>query len=107
MNREILKGHLDMLLMATVHSEPLHGYALIEQLKRKSRGTFELAAGTVYPALYRLEEAGLLASRSSVHGGRNRRVYSITKRGAEALRTQVREWRVFVRGCQTILSEVA
>lgn len=62
MSGEALKGHLDMLLLAAVQARPLHGYALIEELRRRSHGAFDLPEGTVYPALHRLEQAGLLES---------------------------------------------
>jgi hypothetical protein len=62
MQGEVLKGHLDLLLLATVADEPAHGYLVVERLKERSGGALDLAEGTVYPALYRLERSGLLAS---------------------------------------------
>jgi PadR family transcriptional regulator len=59
MNGQVLKGHLDLLLLATVGAGPAHGYAILERLRDRSGGTFDLAEGTVYPALHRLEQAGL------------------------------------------------
>jgi PadR family transcriptional regulator PadR len=63
MKAEELKGHLDLLLLAAVQARSAHGYAIIEELRRLSGGTFDLPEGTVYPALHRLERAGLLSSR--------------------------------------------
>jgi DNA-binding PadR family transcriptional regulator len=54
MQSEVLKGHLEMLLLATVAAEPAHGYRLVERLRDRSQGEFDLAEGTVYPALHRL-----------------------------------------------------
>ena len=65
MRAEILKGHLDLLLLAAVRARPAHGYAVIDELRRRSGGTFDLPEGTVYPALHRLERGGLLASHWS------------------------------------------
>jgi DNA-binding PadR family transcriptional regulator len=65
MRAESLKGHLDALILAVLADGPLHGYAIIEKLKRRSDGTFELPEGTVYPALHRLEAGGLLSSEWS------------------------------------------
>ena len=62
MNRERLKGHLDLLLLSVLAARPAHGYAVITPLRDRSDGAFELPEGTVYPALHRLEDAGLLAS---------------------------------------------
>lgn len=93
MRAELLKGHLDLLLLSVLAAEPLHGYAAIEELKR--RGGFELPEGTVYPALHRLEAAGLLGSRWSSESGRRRRVYSVTRTGRRELTRRRNEWRVF------------
>jgi PadR family transcriptional regulator, regulatory protein PadR len=57
----------------------------LERLRVISDGTFDLPEGTIYPALYRLERAGLLSSRSRVHDGRRRRVYRLTPARAAAL----------------------
>ena len=81
MNPERLKGHLDGLLLAVVADGPAHGYAVITELARRSAGAFDLPEGTVYPALHRLEKAGLLASSWSRDAGRRRRVYEITRAG--------------------------
>src|ERR671931_331125 len=59
MRGEILKGHLEMLLLALLQPGPAHGYAIIEGLRRQSDGAFDLPEGTVYPALHRLERAAL------------------------------------------------
>jgi PadR family transcriptional regulator, regulatory protein PadR len=90
-----LKGHLDLLLLASLSGEPAHGYALVERLRDRSNGAFDLAEGTVYPALYRLERAKLLSSRWAISGGRRRRIYSLTRRGRDALATQRRDWTSF------------
>ena len=62
MNRERLKGHLDLLLLAVLAGGRAHGYTVISALRQRSEGTFDLPEGTVYPALHRLEDAGLLSS---------------------------------------------
>ena len=91
---ELLKGHLDGLILAVLASGPLHGYRIIEELKARSGGELALPEGTVYPALHRLEEAGLLASAWS-DGTRKRRVYRLTRRGRRGLRTRREEWHRF------------
>jgi DNA-binding PadR family transcriptional regulator len=92
---EVLKGHLDLLLLAALSSAPAHGYALVERLRDDSGGTFDLSEGTVYPALYRLERAKLLSSRWTVVSGRRRRIYSLTRAGRRELEKQRREWTRF------------
>jgi DNA-binding PadR family transcriptional regulator len=101
---ETLKGHLDSLILAVVAAEPAHGYVIIEELKRRSRGTFSLPEGTVYPALHRLERAGLLSSGWSSAGGRRRRVYRLTRRGRTRLEASRSEWRDFARAVDAVLA---
>jgi DNA-binding PadR family transcriptional regulator len=103
MKAETLKGHLDGLILATLAAGPAHGYAVIEQLKQRSGGAFELAEGTVYPVLHRLEAEGLLASSWSEAAGRKRRVYRLTRRGRSALDGRRREWRAFSGAVEAVL----
>jgi PadR family transcriptional regulator, regulatory protein PadR len=93
MRAELLKGHLDLLLLAVLADGPLHGYAAIEELRR--RGDFDLPEGTVYPALHRLEDAGAVSSRWSSESGRRRRVYSLTRSGRRELAKRREEWQTF------------
>ena len=82
---------------------PAHGYAVISELRQRSEGTFDLPEGTVYPALHRLEDAGLLSSSWALADGRRRRVYALTAPGAAALAAQQTEYRQFTRGIQAVL----
>jgi len=92
----MLKGHLDMIVLAALSGGPAHGYAVIEAIKRKSGQAFDLPEGTIYPALHRLEQAGLLSSRwTTAESGRRRRVYALTKSGGRALAEQRAVWRQF------------
>jgi PadR family transcriptional regulator, regulatory protein PadR len=103
MNRERLKGHLDLLLLSALAGGPAHGYAIITTLRARSDGTFDLPEGTVYPALHRLEDAGLLASSWSEADGRKRRVYALTTKGATALAAEQTEWKRFASGVHAVL----
>ena len=107
MDRERLKGNLDLLLLSVLSAGPAHGYAIISALRERSEGTFDLPEGTIYPALHRLEEAGLLASSWAQAEGRRRRVYGLTDEGAAALAAQRTEWRRFARGVQAVLGTPA
>src|SRR5690242_989794 len=92
----MLKGHLDMIVLAALAAGPAHGYAVIEEIKRRSGQAFDLPEGTVYPALHRLEEAGLLASRwVTAESGRRRRIYALTRGGQRALAERRAVWRQF------------
>jgi PadR family transcriptional regulator, regulatory protein PadR len=96
MEGEMLKGHLDMIVLAALAAGPAHGYAVIEQIKLKSGQAFNLPEGTIYPALHRLEHAGLLSSRwVTAESGRRRRVYALTRRGERALAERSAVWQQF------------
>ena len=63
MKSDALNGQLDPLILATIADEPAHGYVILQRLKERSGGAFDLAEGTIYPALHRLEHDGLLRAR--------------------------------------------
>jgi len=104
MRAETLKGHLDLLLLAIVTAEPAHGYRIIEELKRRSGGAFDLPEGTIYPALHRLEQSGLLASGWASANGRRRRIYHVTALGRRALSAQRREWAGFKSAIEAVVA---
>jgi PadR family transcriptional regulator PadR len=95
MRAEALKGHLDGLLLAALESGPMHGYAVKEALRDATEGRIDLPTGTVYPALHRLERAGLIAGSWSVVGGRRRRSYELTSAGHAALGGERTNWQEF------------
>ena len=95
MTPQQLKGHLDMLLLAVLEHGPEHGYAVIQRLRERSLGTFDLPEGTVYPALRRLEQQELLSSSWDASSGRKRRVYKLTRGGRRALAEQRATWATF------------
>src|SRR5580658_8150408 len=103
MDRERLKGNLDLLLLSVLSAGPGHGYAIISALRERSGGTFDLPEGTVYPALHRLEDTGQLASSWADVNGRQRRVYGLTEKGAAALAAEQSEWRRFAGGIQAVM----
>ena len=104
MEAEMLKGHLDAIVLAALEAGPAHGYAVIETIKKASGSTFDLPEGTVYPALHRLELAGLLASAwTTPPSGRKRRVYSLTKAGGAALASRRKAWGRFSTAVDTLL----
>ena len=95
MRAEELKGHLDALLLAALEDGPRHGYAVIETLRQSTGGRLDLPTGTIYPALRRLERAGLITGSWSVVAGRRRREYRLTAAGVNALLGKRSEWRDF------------
>ena len=104
----MLKGHLDMLVLATLAAGPAHGYAVIEEMRRRSGEAFDLPEGTIYPVLHRLEQGGLLASRwVTADSGRRRRVYSLTRRGNRVLLERRASWQQFVDAVGALLAGAA
>ena len=97
MASDALKGHLEMLLLAALRSGPAHGYGVINDLKQRSEGVFDLQEGTIYPALHRLEGSGLIESEWSVENGRRRRVYMLTPKGRRTLEEKTSAWLSFSR----------
>jgi len=93
MSGEALKGHFDLLLLAALRGTPARGYAIVEELKARNEGVSDVAEGTIYSALHRLERQGLIESQWSDHSGRRRRVYRLTRRGGHALEEKTQAWK--------------
>src|SRR5687768_10536785 len=99
-----VRGHLDLLLLSVLDAAgPVHGYAVITALRDRSAGAFDLPEGTVYPALQRLERAGLVVSHWDETAPRRRRVYQLTDQGHRARAAKKQEWRGFVGGVQAVI----
>lgn len=107
MRPELLKGHLDALLLAVLELEPRHGYAVIEAVRAGSGGALDLPTGTVYPALHRLERAGLIGSEWETVGGRRRRAYRLTASGHCALKEHRAVWNRFSTAVTALLARRA
>jgi PadR family transcriptional regulator PadR len=107
MQGETLKGHLDLLLLAAVEHRPAHGYAIVETLRERSGGAFDLPEGTLYPALHRLEHGGWVTSRWSEENGRRRRIYELTDRGRERLAEKQKEWLAFAQAVNHVVEGMA
>jgi DNA-binding PadR family transcriptional regulator len=103
MKTDSVKGQLDALILATLDAGPAHGYLVGQALKERSQGAFDLAEGTIYPALHRLERDGLIEGEWSVQAGRRRRVYRLTRTGRGALGARRREWSAFSGAVSAVL----
>jgi transcriptional regulator len=87
-----VRGNLDLMILSVLAHGPAHGYAQIEIIRQRSGGTFELAEGSLYPALHKLETSGLVRSRWEPVDGRRRRVYELTASGRRSLGAHRRRW---------------
>jgi PadR family transcriptional regulator PadR len=94
--RELLKGNTETLLLSLLINQPMYGYQIIKELKERSQGYFRFKEGTLYPALHRLEAAGLVrGSWERLPSGKERRYYHLTDKGRKLLEVMVAEWRGF------------
>ncbi|HZM82861.1 MAG TPA: PadR family transcriptional regulator, partial [Candidatus Limnocylindrales bacterium] len=103
MKADAIRGHLDALILAVVEREPLHGYAIIEELRARSGGELDMPTGSLYPALRRLERAGFLESEWNSASGRDRRTYRLTDAGRKHLKDQRHDWRKFADVIEGVL----
>ncbi len=92
--REMLKGHIDLIILALVSREDLYGYELGKRVKAQTQDGFELREGTLYLAFKRLEENGLVQSYwgDEAAGGGRRKYYRILETGRQHLRARKKEW---------------
>ncbi len=100
---QALKGHLDTLLLASLENGPRHGYAVREALRERGGARFDLPTGTIYPALRRLEAAGLVDGAWAEAGGRRRRLYQLTPAGRRRLASDRASWRDFATAVTALL----
>ena len=101
---DLLQGTLDMLVMRAVSDEALHGYALVHRLKLISGGRLNVKQGSLYPALHRLEQQGILkAEWRDTPSGREAKFYKLTAKGQRRLETEVEEWRELSKAIALVL----
>lgn len=103
MYQDLLRGHVDGMILAVLEPAPLHGYAIMEALRARSGGGLDLPTGTLYPALRRLERAGYLDSTWQTVNGRRRRTYQLTRAGRRALATERTGWHDFAAIVNSLL----
>jgi transcriptional regulator len=90
---DLPQGTLDLLILKVAALGPVHGYAIAQRLQQVSRGVVQVPQGSLYPALHRLENRGLLvADWKATETGREAKFYRLTKKGREQLDTEVAGW---------------
>lgn len=99
------KGTLPTLILESLLREPSHGYRIAQDIKARSEGVLDFKEGTLYPALHKLEQEGLVESYDAIEKGRQRRYYRITDGGRETLEKDRAEWTALSRAVTTILGE--
>ena len=97
---ELLQGTLDLLILKLAALRPVHGYAIAQRIQQISRDALEIRQGSLYPALYRLENRGWLKSEwKQAESGREAKFYSLTKAGRKQLEAETAGWK---RLCEAI-----
>jgi len=101
---ELLKGTLDLLILRTLELEPMHGSAIADRVAQVTKGTFQVKAGSLFPALHRLEQEGWIEGDWHLSpDGRRVRSYTLTRRGRRQLAAETNNWRSIVRAMNQVL----
>ncbi len=93
-NANLLQGTLDLLILRALSLEPNHGLGVARRIRQLTRDTFDVGAGSLFPALHRLEDKGWLASEWGESENRRRaRFYRLTRAGRKQLETELASWK--------------
>lgn len=104
--RDLVRGTLGLLILRTLEPEPRHGVAIADRIAQITRGTFQVKAGSLFPALHRLEQEGAIAGEWSVSdNGRRTKAYRLTAAGRRQLAAEKREWARVVEAMGLVLGE--
>ena len=99
-DKDKLRGHLETMVLSVLEKKSGHGFEIMRRLEDKGCNLLKLKEGTLYPALYRLEEAGYIKGKwednFSERKGPRRRIYSLTKTGKKHLVSQRENWKQFI-----------
>jgi PadR family transcriptional regulator len=102
---DLPQGTLDLLILKTIAAAPLHGYAISQRLEQVSRGVVQVPEGSLYPALHRLENRGLLsADWKKTETGREAKFYRLTRKGRKHLDAEVASWQRLIEAVGLILA---
>jgi transcriptional regulator len=104
---DLLQGTLDMLILKAVSLGPLHGYGVLLRIQQISKDRLEIQQGSLYPALYRLEHQGLIASEwGESENKRKAKYYRLTTAGRRQLQQETRNWNQMAEVMSDILKRV-
>jgi PadR family transcriptional regulator PadR len=104
---DLFTGTLDLLILRTVQSSALHGYAIGRAIRDRSEGVLSVEEGALYPALHRLERKGLLASEWGVsHTGRRAKFYAVTPTGTAQLAHEAARWDEYSVAVASVLGPI-
>jgi PadR family transcriptional regulator PadR len=100
---DLPQGTLDLLILKVVGLGPVHGYAIAQRLQQVSRDVVQVPQGSLYPALHRLENRGLLADWQETETGREAKFYRLTRKGRAQLETEAASWQRLTQAVGLIL----
>jgi PadR family transcriptional regulator, regulatory protein PadR len=101
---DLLRGTLDLLILRTLELQPLHGIAIADRIRQVTGGTFQVQAGSLFPALHRLEQEGWIAGEwTTTEASRRIRAYTLTSLGRRQLATEKRQWEKIVTAVGQVL----
>jgi PadR family transcriptional regulator PadR len=101
---DLLHGTLDLLILKSLLAQPLHGWAIAKRLQQMSSAVLTVNQGSLYPALYRLEDRGWIAGRDAVSDeGRRIKVYRLTAAGRRQLSDEIEVWRTFAAAVNQVV----
>lgn len=101
---DLLQGTLDLLILKTLSVEPMHGWGITQRLQHTSRDVLQVAQGSLYPALHRLEARGLISSSWSVtENNRQAKYYRLTTAGRRQLDEETATWRRYAEAVRLVL----
>ena len=89
---DLLRGTLDLLILQVLQLQPLHGVAVADRIRQVTKGTFDVPAGSLFPALHRLEQEGWIEGEWSLDNGRRIKSYALTASGRKQLALEKRAW---------------
>lgn len=101
---QLLQGTLDLLILKVVALQPIHGYGIVQRLQQISKEALHVRQGSLYPALYRLENRGWLKSEwKTTEGGREAKYYNLTRLGRQQLDAETEGWKRFCEAISLVL----
>ncbi len=101
---DLPQGTLDLLILKVVTQGPIHGYAVAQRIQQISREVLQVQQGSLYPALHRLENRGLLAAEwKDSETGRQAKFYHLTAHGRAQLKTETESWKQLAKAVRLIL----
>jgi PadR family transcriptional regulator, regulatory protein PadR len=101
---DLLQGTLDLLILKTVALGPLHGWGISKRIRERSRDVLQVNQGSLYPALYRLEDRGWIESEWGISPeGRRAKFYRLTAEGRKQFSVERAQWRIFTTAVDEVL----